>query len=254
MRGVEGVEVLRGVAAPASSSLSLESTDVDTETFGTFSLDDTDVYGEGEGDAKGEGRGVACSDSSAVAKDKAELARDSERGGRILVNDTNVDDSVELGSVGTAGEEVKDPAVNSGGISKPGGADGPSTMAGSAADIMFWLLEPPSELCDADSGSDGGTCSLTPLLLLLSGASSSSTVSGCSLCESDLGSPLPVISSKSGGGTLGSSTLDELAANATACSPYGTPNRWNASRDEISLTCSGVGPVLGYVNSVRTSV
>jgi hypothetical protein len=45
-----------------------------------------------------------------------------------------------------------------------------------------------------------------------------------------------------------------LAANAMASSPYGLPNLENASLLEISLSCSGVGPVLGYVNSVRTTV
>lgn len=63
-----------------------------------------------------------------------------------------------------------------------------------------------------------------------------------------------VISSNSGGGTPGNSTLLVLAAYAIASSPYGTPNLWNASLLEINLTCSGVGPVLGYVNSVRTRV
>lgn len=52
----------------------------------------------------------------------------------------------------------------------------------------------------------------------------------------------------------GNSTLDVLAANAIASCPYGTPNLANDSLDEISLSCSGVGPDFGYVKPVRTSV
>jgi len=49
--------------------------------------------------------------------------------------------------------------------------------------------------------------------------------------------------SKSGGGSR--SWRDDEAANAIASGPYGTPNRANDSRDEITLSCSAVGPVLG---------
>lgn len=39
-----------------------------------------------------------------------------------------------------------------------------------------------------------------------------------------------------------------------AAEPYGTANLPIDSLDEIIFSCSGVGPALGYVNSVRTAV
>lgn len=59
-------------------------------------------------------------------------------------------------------------------------------------------------------------------------------------------------SSKSGGGSR--SCLDALAAKAIASRPYGMPNLAKDSLDDISFNCSGVGPDLGYVNSVRVRV
>lgn len=55
--------------------------------------------------------------------------------------------------------------------------------------------------------------------------------------------------SKSGGRF----TLDD-EANAIASGPYGTPNLPKVSLEERNLTCSDVGPVRGYVNSVRVAV
>ena len=46
----------------------------------------------------------------------------------------------------------------------------------------------------------------------------------------------------------------DAEANATASGPYGTPNLLTDSTDEISLSCSGVGPERGYTKSVRTAV
>jgi len=57
---------------------------------------------------------------------------------------------------------------------------------------------------------------------------------------------------KSGGGSKSCRDVD--AAYAIASAPYGIPKRANASREEISLSCSGVGPAFGYVNSVRVRV
>lgn len=50
--------------------------------------------------------------------------------------------------------------------------------------------------------------------------------------------------SKSGGGGP-KSCLEVDAANAMASAPYGMPNLANASLDDISFNCSGVGPDLG---------
>lgn len=50
------------------------------------------------------------------------------------------------------------------------------------------------------------------------------------------------------------STLELLAAYMTASLPYGTPNLPTDSLELNNLSCSGVGPVLGYTKSVRTSV
>ena len=58
--------------------------------------------------------------------------------------------------------------------------------------------------------------------------------------------------SKSGGGQSKSCLEDD--ANAIASAPYGTANLANESRDEMTLSCSGVGPAFGYVNSVRLRV
>lgn len=55
--------------------------------------------------------------------------------------------------------------------------------------------------------------------------------------------------SKSGGRF----TFDD-EANAMASGPYGTPNLPNVSLEARNLTCSDVGPVRGYVNSVRVAV
>jgi hypothetical protein len=46
----------------------------------------------------------------------------------------------------------------------------------------------------------------------------------------------------------------EAEAYATAAGPYGTPNLLTDSTDEMSLSCSGVGPERGYTKSVRTAV
>lgn len=62
------------VAIPSS-----EGSSVDTESFGTFSLDETDANGVDVA----EGVAFEWRDSSAVAKEVNELARDSARGGRI---------------------------------------------------------------------------------------------------------------------------------------------------------------------------
>ena len=58
--------------------------------------------------------------------------------------------------------------------------------------------------------------------------------------------------SKSGGGSCKSCLEDD--ANAIASGPYGTANLANESRDEMTFSCSGVGPAFGYVNSVRLRV
>jgi hypothetical protein len=58
--------------------------------------------------------------------------------------------------------------------------------------------------------------------------------------------------SKSGGGPC--KLTSEADAYATASGPYGTPNLLTDSTDEISLSCSGVGPERGYTKSVRTAV
>lgn len=60
-------------------------------------------------------------------------------------------------------------------------------------------------------------------------------------------------SSKTGGGPW--RLTSEADANAaTASGPYGTPNLLTDCTDEISLSCSGVGPERGYTKSVRTAV
>jgi hypothetical protein len=59
-------------------------------------------------------------------------------------------------------------------------------------------------------------------------------------------------SSKPGGGPC--KLTSEADAYATASGPYGTPNLLTDSTDEISLSCSGVGPERGYTKSVRTAV
>ena len=46
----------------------------------------------------------------------------------------------------------------------------------------------------------------------------------------------------------------DAEAYATAAGPYGTPNLLTESTDEMSLSCSGVGPERGYTKSVRTAV
>ena len=46
----------------------------------------------------------------------------------------------------------------------------------------------------------------------------------------------------------------DAEAYATAAAPYGTPNLLTDSTDEMSLSCSGVGPERGYTKSVRTAV
>lgn len=46
----------------------------------------------------------------------------------------------------------------------------------------------------------------------------------------------------------------DAEAYATASAPYGTPNLLTDSTDEMSLSCSGVGPERGYTKSVRTAV
>jgi hypothetical protein len=46
----------------------------------------------------------------------------------------------------------------------------------------------------------------------------------------------------------------DAEAYATASGPYGTPNLLTDSTDEMSLSCSGVGPERGYTKSVRTTV
>lgn len=56
--------------------------------------------------------------------------------------------------------------------------------------------------------------------------------------------------SNSGGGTSSSGVGDERAsleelAHLTASSPYGTPNRATDSLEEMSFSCSGVGPDFG---------
>lgn len=75
------------------------------------------------------------------------------------------------------------------------------------------------------------------------------------LGESKLGRAWLSTASKSGGG-MERSALDAeaLAAKATASGPYGKPNLPNVSLEEMNLTCSAVGPDLGYVNSVRIAV
>ena len=62
----------------------------------------------------------------------------------------------------------------------------------------------------------------------------------------------PATSSKPGGGSK--SILDDDAAYAIASGPYGIPKRTMFSRLAMSRSCSGVGPPLGYVSSVFTSV
>ena len=59
-------------------------------------------------------------------------------------------------------------------------------------------------------------------------------------------------SSNSGGGPC--RLTSDAEANATASGPYGTPNLLTDSTDEMSLSCSGVGPERGYTKSVRTAV
>ena len=59
-------------------------------------------------------------------------------------------------------------------------------------------------------------------------------------------------SSNSGGGPC--RLTSDAEANATAAGPYGTPNLLTDSTDEMSLSCSGVGPERGYTKSVRTAV
>lgn len=59
-------------------------------------------------------------------------------------------------------------------------------------------------------------------------------------------------SSNSGGGPCRLTSDSE--ANLTASGPYGTPNLLTDSTDEMSLSCSGVGPVRGYTKSVRRAV
>lgn len=46
----------------------------------------------------------------------------------------------------------------------------------------------------------------------------------------------------------------DAEAYASASGPYGTPNLLTDSTDEMSLSCSGVGPERGYTKSVRTAV
>ena len=62
---------------------------------------------------------------------------------------------------------------------------------------------------------------------------------GVTRCNCDVDAAV----SKSGGGCSRSKRDDD--ANAMASAPYGTPKRENASLDEMTLSCSAVGPVLG---------
>jgi hypothetical protein len=59
-------------------------------------------------------------------------------------------------------------------------------------------------------------------------------------------------SSNSGGGPC--RLTSDAEAYATAAGPYGTPNLLTDFTDEMSLSCSGVGPERGYTKSVRTAV
>lgn len=59
-------------------------------------------------------------------------------------------------------------------------------------------------------------------------------------------------SSNPGGGPC--RLTSDAEAYATASRPYGTPNLLTDSTDEMSLSCSGVGPERGYTKSVRTAV
>jgi len=59
-------------------------------------------------------------------------------------------------------------------------------------------------------------------------------------------------SSNPGGGPC--RLTSDAEAYATASGPYGTPNLLTDSTDEMSLSCSGVGPERGYTKSVRTAV
>lgn len=81
----------------------------------------------------------------------------------------------------------------------------------------------------------------------------------CANGDEIAGSPsTPVAAAESSpsnaGGGGSSSSRDVAAACAIASAPYGTPKRPRLSRDEMKRICSGVGPSLGYRNSVRTSV
>lgn len=58
----------------------------------------------------------------------------------------------------------------------------------------------------------------------------------------------------SGGGPCRLTSDAEALAYATASAPYGTPNLLTDSTEEMSLSCSGVGPERGYTKSVRTAV
>jgi hypothetical protein len=91
--------------------------------------------------------------------------------------------------------------------------------------------------------------SATPVLFDVSGIGKEMALSDLT---SETTAPLPASDSKSGGGS--NSCLDVDAAYAIASAPYGIPNLAKFSLDEISFSCSGVGPAFGYVNSVRTAV
>lgn len=156
--------------------------------------------------------------SSAVANDVYELARDCARG---------------IGVVGERNAEGGGPV------------DGVGPSCGGAAG---------GSVRDATSSSAGGSTSTCSRVSAGGSASGDDRGEGSSAlgdstsgCDSDG----PATSAKSGGGK---STLEADAAYAMASGPYGTPKRAKDSRDEMSRSCSGVGPDFGYVNSVRTSV
>ncbi|EIN14484.1 hypothetical protein PUNSTDRAFT_41683 [Punctularia strigosozonata HHB-11173 SS5] len=197
----------------------------------------------GEDEEAGEGvSGSSCTpladvgvdgvtDSSAVAYDTYELARDSALNGSVgggLKDEggttegmTGVTEAVDGPASGEVVDVVGADSSGIGSSAMPGGeASAGELWSVDSATGKLSVVEPdaaeaplPVRACDASG--EGPALSVEALVTL----------------------------SKSGGGTR--SALDVDAANAMASAPYGTPNRPSDSLLEMSLIWSGVGPDLG---------
>lgn len=242
IRGVESSDDCEGgVAVPSSEA-------VEIWTFGTVSLEDTEAKGVAGGELR---------DSSAVSKETKELARDSARGGRAESEASlNADGAVLSASRPGGGDLPRSDSVLSATalplrVMIGGGGEGseaPEVSSGTSSKVCP-VLEEAS--CSCECSSSTAVSSAVAEVERSAEVPSSTSVVSASILDCDLDG---ATSSNSGGGCEGRSIRDVLAANAIASWPYGRPNRAKDSREAMSLICSGVGPDLGYVNSVRTSV